>query len=498
MKFSNPVIPGFHPDPSVCRVGLDFYLVTSSFEYFPGVPIFHSRNLVNWKQIGHCLTRKSQLPLADAAISGGIYAPTIRYHAGRFYMVTTNVSNGGNFYVWSVDPAGEWSDPIWVDQGGIDPDLFWDDDGSVFFTSTSIIQRKIDIETGKLLMEPTSLWSGCGGHYPEAPHLYKIEGRYYLIIAEGGTEYGHCVTIARSTSPQGPWESCPHNPILTHRSKNDLPIQATGHADMIQDSNGNWWLVCLGIRPKGYHPCHFLGRETFLTPVQWVDGWPIVGNDGQIALEMEGFDGLPSVEKQTYSTHDDFEDERLPLHWNFLGNPVEGAWSLADSQLVLRCAASNLDVMNGQSWVGRRQQHFNFRASARLVFTPKAEFEEAGITVFQNVAHHYAVGLVRQAQDCRLVVRRTIGTLTAEVASITVPEGAVTLVIEGNETEYSLGYAPDDSTPVFLAKGETRYLSTEVGGRFTGVFLAMYATAHGHSSDNTAAFDWFNYDVPGE
>ena len=211
MKYQNPVIPGYNPDPSICRVGEDYYLATSSFEYFPGVPSYHSRDLVNWEQIGYALSRKSQLPLDNCKPSGGIYAPTLRYHDGRFYMVTTNVSNMGNFYVWTEDPAGEWSEPIPVAQGGIDPSLFFDDDGKVYFTSNQSIDNQfcittsqIDIKTGRLLTKPRKVWGGTGGRNPEAPHLYKIDGKYYLMIAEGGTELGHMETIARSDSPYGP------------------------------------------------------------------------------------------------------------------------------------------------------------------------------------------------------------------------------------------------------------------------------------------------------
>jgi xylan 1,4-beta-xylosidase len=206
MPYANPIIPGFYPDPSVCRVGDDYYLVTSSFEYFPGVPVFHSRDLLHWRQIGHCLTRDSQLPLLSVRSSGGIYAPTIRHHNGRFYMVTTNVNGGGNFYVFTDDPAGEWSEPVFVEQGGIDPSLFFDDDGTVYFTSTGdngIYQSILNIQTGKRLSEIRHLWTGTGGRYPEAPHLYRINGRYYLMMAEGGTEYGHMETIARGDSPWG-------------------------------------------------------------------------------------------------------------------------------------------------------------------------------------------------------------------------------------------------------------------------------------------------------
>jgi xylan 1,4-beta-xylosidase len=297
MQYNNPVIPGFYPDPSICWVGDDYYLVTSSFEYFPGVPIFHSKDLVNWRQIGHCLTTERQLPLAKAWSSGGIYAPTIRHHDGSFYMITTNVSGVGNFFVRSEQPVGPWSDPIPVAQSGIDPSLFFDDDGRVYFQSArngdegnGIYQCEIDISTGSMLTESRLIWKGTGGAHPEAPHLYKINGYYYLIIAEGGTEYGHMVTIARSSDPYGPYEPCPNNPILSHRSLSSS-IHATGHADLVQAHDGSWWAVFLGIRPVSYPFGHHLGRETFLAPVTWSsDGWPVIGHGGRgLWYLFEGF-----------------------------------------------------------------------------------------------------------------------------------------------------------------------------------------------------------------
>ena len=249
MKFQNPILPGFYPDPSICRVGEDYYLVTSSFEYFPGVPVFHSRDLVNWRQIGHCLTRKSQLDLDAAKSSGGIYAPTIRHHAGRFYMVTTDTTGRGNILVSADDPAGPWSEPISIRQGGIDPSLFFDASGKVYFSSNclhgnrrGLQQSEIDIEMGELLSASKFLWEGTGGKYPEAPHLYLKDGWYYLLIAEGGTEFGHMITVARSRAAFGPFEPCPQNPILSHRSTSHS-IQSTGHGDMIQDHLGGWWMV---------------------------------------------------------------------------------------------------------------------------------------------------------------------------------------------------------------------------------------------------------------
>src|SRR5262245_26506144 len=285
--YRNPVLPGFYPDPSVARVGEWFYLVNSSFEFFPGVPIHRSRDLVHWEPLGYVLTRDSQLPLATAEPSRGIFAPTIRYHAGTYYMITTNVSHGGSFFVTAKDPAGPWSEPVSIAApGGIDPSLFFDDDGKVYLTSTGsapgIYEAQIDVASGKLLTPQRIVWKGTGGRYPEGPHIYKVRGRYYLMISEGGTEYGHMVTIARASSPGGPFEPCPRNPILTHRDTQlNQPIQGTGHADLVEDGAGNWWMVFLAFRPQGGFYWQHLGRETFLAPVRWdAQGWPVV-NDGK-------------------------------------------------------------------------------------------------------------------------------------------------------------------------------------------------------------------------
>lgn len=495
MKIQNPVIPGFHPDPSVCCVGEDYYLVTSTFEYFPGVPVFHSRDLVHWRQIGHCLTRESQLPLQGARSSGGIYAPTIRYHDGTFYMVTTNVTGGGHFYVHSHDPSGEWSEPIWVEGVEIDPSLFFDDDGKVYFTYKArgtIFQYEIDVETGQALTEKRPLWPGTGGQHPEGPHLYKIDGRYYLMLAEGGTSYGHMETIARGETPWGPFESCPHNPILTHRST-DSPIQATGHADLIQAHDGSWWAVFLGIRPIRSH--HHLGRETFLAPVSWTDdGWPIVGQDGMISLEMEA-QTLPPHPWEKESTRDDFDEPNLRLCWNFLRNPHPEDWSLADRPgwLRLNGSAVTLDDVDSPAWIGRRQRHFDCRAATRLEFDPQNDGEEAGLTAFMNERHHYEIAVTRLEGERCVVVRRRIGSLSAIVAREKIGAGPVTLEIEAEREMYTFPYAPEGREPRPLAHGETRYLSSEVARGFTGVYFAMYTTGNGRVSATPALFDWFEY-----
>ena len=257
MKYQNPIISGYNPDPSICRVGDDFYLVNSTFEFYPGVPVYHSKNLVNWELINYCLKDKERLYLDGARSSGGIYAPMLCYHEGEFFMTTTNVSHKGHLIVHTSDIYGEWSKPVWIDQGGIDPTLLFDGE-DVYFASTSrdkegrdgIFMCKIDPYTGEKLSESVCISHGCGGICPEGPHIYKLNGKYYLLLAEGGTEYGHMVTMQRADSPFGPYEPCPHNPILSHKDNPDGSIACTGHADLEVDQNGNWWLVCLGIRPS--------------------------------------------------------------------------------------------------------------------------------------------------------------------------------------------------------------------------------------------------------
>ncbi len=357
------MLPGFHPDPSVARVGQWFYLVNSSFAFFPGVPLYRSRDLVHWEPLGYVLARDSQLPLATAESWSGIWAPTIRYHAGTFYVITTNMSHGGTFFVTAKNPGGPWSDPVWIHGlDGIDPSLFFDDDGNVYVTSTGappgIYAAQIAIESGQLLTSPRLVWAGTGGRYPEGPHIYKIAGRYYLMISEGGTEYGHMVTIARASSPWGPFEPCPRNPILTHRdSTNDQPIQGTGHADLVQDGDGNWWMLLLGFRPQG-GSWHHLGRETFLAPLHWdPQGWPVVNDGRPIALDMQ-VRGLPANPTPTVATsaRDDF-DAPLGPAWNFLRNPVRESYSISERPgwLTLHGTSVSLgsdkDAYRRPSWV---------------------------------------------------------------------------------------------------------------------------------------------------
>ncbi|GCE12274.1 glycoside hydrolase family 43 protein [Tengunoibacter tsumagoiensis] len=502
MHYNNPIIPGFHPDPSICRVGDDYFLVNSSFEYFPGVPLFHSRDLIHWEQIGHCLTRTSQLDLRKAWKCNGIFAPTIRYHQGTFYMITTNVSSQGNFFVTTQDPYGEWSDPIWFQHRGIDPSLYFDDDGTVYMTgshneagfgATGILQCQLDITTGQCLTEPRIIWQGTGGKGPEGPHLFKKDGLYYLLIAEGGTEYGHMVTIARSTSPWGPFESCPHNPILSHRSLDDA-IQITGHGDFVEDQQGNWWMVCLAVRPNGYPPCHHLGRETFLTPITWTnDGWPII-TGGRLKLVTEA-PCLPSQLVPIFPARDDFDQPQLRPYWNFLRNPDMTRYSLSERPgwLQLRGSSSSIAGKGAVTWLGRRQEHFICRITTLLDFEPQIDGEEAGLIVRMDAQHHYEIAVTRLEGEQRIIARRTIGTLSAIVANVAFPAGPIQLGIDATHDLYTLTFTAVDQVEQILARGETRYLSTEVAGGFTGVYFAIYASGNGQECQTPAYFDWFDY-----
>ncbi len=506
--YENPILPGFYPDPSICRVGDDYYLVNSSFEYFPGVPIWHSNDMVHWEQIGNVLNRPSQLPLFNCKPSNGIYAPTIRYHKGVFYMVVTLVNENKayqNFYVTTTNPSGPWSEPIKVDQSGIDPSLFWDDDGKVYFQSNratkssdprAIYQSEIDLNTGKRLSEIKNLWNGSGGSYVEGPHLYKKDGYYYLLTAEGGTSYGHTVAIGRSKSVWGPFESCPHNPILTNRMSYSK-LQGTGHADIVQAKDGSWWMVHLAFRPA-VDGIHFIGRETCLTPIEWKTGeWPIVNANGQSDILITKTppnlkSELPKPFSQLIST--DF-DQPIGFEWLYLRNPVPSNYSLNERSgyLRLKGAAASLYDLDSPTMIARRQQHFNFQASTKMDFNPKQINEEAGLTIMMDNRFHYDL-YISQVNGKRVVnLRYTLDAINQVMRQIPLPDGAIDLMVHGDKKMYSFYYKTSNGTPMEIGKLNTRFLGTEVSGGYNGVIIGLYATGNGISASVNADFDWFKY-----
>ncbi|MFK8908130.1 glycoside hydrolase family 43 protein [Streptomyces sp. YS-3] len=487
---TNPVIPGFHPDPSICRVGDDYYLVCSSFEYFPGVPVFHSRDLVHWTQIGNVLDRPGQLRLPPGTpSSGGIYAPTLRHHDGRFWLIVTNVARGeGNLLFSATDPAGPWSEPVRLPGvPGIDPDLAWDEDGVCWCTVAGVSQVRLDPLTGET-SAPRRLWSGTPGALaPEAPHLYRIGAYWYLLIAEGGTERGHGVSIARGPTPSGPFEPCPANPILTHRGT-DHPIQNTGHADLVRAPDGSWRMVLLGVRPRGGTPgWHVLGRETFLVPVEWVDGWPVVG-DLSPDLPVPPWPLRPGPEEPV---RDDFDDAGLQPRWISLRERPEDRCTTKERPgwLTLRAAGSSLDD-NDAVFVGRRQQHLTCRT--RALIDPSEG--RGGLAVRLDERHHYEI----EAAAGEVTVFARIGPLRAEVACRPAAAGPLVLGVDvapqppqdarTGPDVLSFGVVEPDGTLSVLTTLEGRYLSTEVAGGFTGRVIGMYASA------GTVHFDWFDYE----
>ncbi len=503
MIYKNPVIPGFYPDPSVCRVGEDYYLVNSTFEYFPGVPIWHSRDLVNWRQIGHVLNRRSQLDLTDCPCSDGIYAPTLRHHDGLFYMITTLVKSGVylNFYVTAPDPAGPWSDPVWYDQNGIDPSLFFDDDGKIYFQSNrgmtfamerAIYQSEIDVKTGQRLTEPEIIWGGSGGSYVEGPHVYKRDGWYYLLTAEGGTSYGHMVAISRSRNIWGPYESCPHNPILSNRHAYEQ-IHGTGHADLVEASDGSWWMVHLAFR-KTVGDIHTLGRETCLAPVEWIEGWPVVNRTGNNSAVVD-VRTLPSHPWPEPPARDDFDADTLGMQWVYLRNPEIRNYSLSERKGYLRLRGSEKSLFDSASptLVARRQQHFDFTATTSLEFDPRNPNEEAGLTLLMTNEHHYDFFITHCRGQRVLVVKYSLELIQQTAAEIPIASGAVQLRITGTKELYHFSFAQGDEDFREAATVNTRYLGTEVTSGYNGVVIGLYSTGHKQPSTSPADFDWFEY-----
>lgn len=504
MQYQNPILPGFHPDPSICRVGDDFYLVTSSFEYFPGLPIYHSRDLVHWEQIGHCLTRDSQVHLVTGAPNClNIYAPTIRYHDGLFYVIVTNVTgdNHGNFIITAKDPAGEWSDPIALPFPGIDPSLFFDEDGKVYYLGTDggIYLSEMDITTGAAIGETHRLWQGTANN-PEGPHLYKIDGMYYLLLAQGGTELCHMAVLARSESILGPYEPCPHNPILTNIGQS-LPIKAAGHADLVEDADGNWWAVCLGIRPLAYPFRHNLGRETMLVPAKWENGWLYAGENGAVLPEFTVAHAPKAWAASGYvpgsAVTDEFQGETLHPMWNLIYNPVPGMVQCIGNGLELHGNGVSLWEDAPKAWLGRRQEHFCCTAETELAFVPGQEGEEAGLTVYMNPGHHYEIArTMRDGVDC-IILRRRIGALCAVEKAVPCHGGTVTLRLSCDRYWYRFAFAEDGGAMQEIGAGETQYLTTEAGGCFTGNYIALYASGNGTDMTAPAKFRRFSY-VPTE
>lgn len=551
----NPIKSGFYPDPSICRVGESFYLVNSSFAYFPGVPIFRSKDLAHWEQIGNILDRESQLPLEGCGHSAGIYAPTIRYYDGTFYMITTNVSGGGNFIVTAERPEGPWSEPYYLgdEAPGIDPSLFFDEDGTCYYCGTrpnpegvryngdwEIWVQKLDLQTMKLVGESKKIWKGAMKDviWPEGPHLYKRNDWYYVMHAEGGTGPDHCVAIARSKSITGPYEGYPSNPVVTHRHLGAAyPIRYVGHGDLVevpweltasgkqqkatgekaedQPQESKWYMVMLASRPcEGYTN---MGRETFLAEVVWENDWPVV-NPGigkltdTVNIDMEPV--LLEPEPVTYH----FNGGQLPYAFLHLRNPKENLYSLREREgyLRLHLQPETLKELGSPAYVCLRQCHFNFVSSAMFEFQPQNENEVAGIALMQSNQFHLRVEIGDFENNGSLSVK-AVFAYTQPIEGEINGNDRILPIEERIEAVKGLGQKSEirriflklvcrgQKAWIYAAINEEKYslvvgelpiweLSTEVAGGFVGNTVGMYASANGVESANHADFGWFSYE----
>lgn len=510
-EYRNPILQGFYPDPSITRAGDDYYLVTSTFAWFPGIPIFHSRDLVNWTQIGNAIDRPDQLDFGKLGLSRGVFAPAIEHRDGVFYILNTCVDCGGNFLVTATDPKGPWSDPVWLPEivGGIDPSLFFDADGSAWILNNgppvgeprydghrAIWIQRFDPKAKKMVGPRTVLIDGgidpaAKPIWIEGPHIFRKDGFYYLTAAEGGTAEGHSQVILRSRSVTGPYEIGPSNPILTQR---DLPrgranpITSAGHADFVQTRAGEWWASFLAVRP--YTGDYYnTGRETFLLPVTWRDGWPVITEPGQTIpwvhkrprLRVQAAPAVPT--NGPLAVREEFDRRELPPAWMQMRNPRERWHSLSGGRLRLKARPVGLGDFANPSLLARRQQHMNATATTRVSFEPRREADEAGLVALQNDEYYYflAVGSENGRRVVRLKRRAGSGDPAGGkiVASAPLPpSGAVSLRITARAGEYDFAYAGRDGRWLVLRSGEDgTILSTKTAGGFVGAVFGLHAYA---------------------
>ena len=522
----NPIMPGFYPDPSICAVDGDYYLINSTCAYFPGLPILHSRDLVHWEQIGNAMHRQEQLPLQNAGHSAGLFAPTMRYYNGTYYVICTNVSHGGNYIVTAKNPAGPWSNPYYLEGAdGIDPSLFFDDDGKCYYIGTHpnpagysyngdyyIWIQEVDIENMKLVGEVHNVWNGAMKKvpWPEGPHIYKKDGYYYIMHAEGGTGPEHAVSVCRSKNVFGPYENNYCNPILTHRHLGQkYPIKYVGHADMIRTPAGEWFMVMLAVRPlEGYTT---MGRETFLAKVTWENDWPVV-NPGVGILTDEVEINLPEWNPAEDTTFDTSANcvpgssrtytfagmKKLGDEFLMLRNPGDDMYQLDEEGLKLSLRSLTLKDVDSPSYLCVRQQHHNFKAAASFDTTKLEDGQAAGIALLQSNEYHVRAQvkktgekLVAEVIVCKKLVDEVAGSVELEADKYACPE----LIIKVSGLSIAVEITGQDETAFLADDVDVRTLSTEVAGGFVGCTVGMYAVADTDSRDRSVCFKTFTYEA---
>lgn len=527
-SFTNPILSGFYPDPSICKAGDDYYLINSTFAFYPGLPVFHSKDLLNWQLVSYVLNRPEQLPLEGTHVSGGLFAPAITYHKGMFYVVCTNVNGVGNFVVTTTDPKGPWSNPVKLPEvNGIDPSIFFDEDDKAYIVFNSIPPENISKHDGhrtiriygfdaanmKITGEEKIIVNGGTDMakkpvWIEGPHLIKKDGWYYLICAEGGTGYNHSEVVFRSKDVYGPYVSYEKNPILTqrHLDKSRVnPITTTGHADFVQDNKGNWWAVFLGCRP--YEGDYYnTGRETFMAPVKWENGWPQVELGGEEVKYQYPIQATLNKNREAFNGNlyfkDEFDAASLNLRYAFLRVPKDNWYSVTEKPgaLSIRLKPETISGRSNPSFIGFRQSHLGGFVAVSMDFTAAAENEQAGLLLFQNENHYYWLcKTIRNNKPVLLLLKgpgnKNRDKNAEEIAMQELPaqaKGSLLLKIEAKGSQYAFWYALKKNKWKLLKDGvDGKFVSTKDAGGFVGCMYAMYASSNGKASENKALFNWF-------
>ncbi len=504
--YRNPIIPGFHPDPSIVRVGRDYYLVNSTFAYYPGLPIFHSRNLVDWQQLGNAVDRPDMVDFTGLGVSRGLFAPTLRFHDGLYYLINTCIDCGFNYLITAKNPAGPWSKPVFLPSiDGIDPDLFFDSDGRAWIANNgppigppqydghrAIWIQEYDPAARKMIGARQLIINGGVDFsqkpiWTEGPHIFKHNGWYYLIAAEGGTAGNHSETVFRSKAVTGPYVPGPRNPILTQRdldSARAFPVYATGHADFVQTPAGHWWAVFLGTRPYENN-LSSMGRETFLLPVTWVDGWPQILPPRTLVDQSPARPNLPASKSGTTWSHwrDEFDRRRLAPDWVMLRTPNAAPWVDMTSHpgsLTLKAQATGLAGTGNPSFLAKRQRHARATIETELSYTPGKPGDCAGLAIFSDAAHHYFFGVMHGPDGPQLVVTKRDGQSDpasgTRVAAMPFGGHLVRLRLTTREGEVDFSYAlPGGAWRPLLAHADARMLASERSNQFTGVVIGAFA-----------------------
>lgn len=506
-QYLNPILPGYYPDPSILRVGEDYYLVNSSFTHFPGLPVWHSTDLVHWTQIGNAVDRPSQADFGKLEVSRGLFAPAINYHDGTYYIINTCVDcvpdDRENFLITATNPAGPWSEPVVLGFEGIDPSIYFEKnkayivnngppEGTPLYNGhRAIWMQEYDIATQKMVGPRKVLVNGGSDIkkepiWVEGPHLYHIKGWYYLMCAEGGTAEQHSEVIFRSRKLWGPYVSYKGNPILTQRDLDpgrEFPITSTGHADMVETQNGQWYAVFLGTRPYA-DDLYNTGRETFMLPVTWKHGWPIILKKGKPVPYAVKRPNLPQeAGPQPHAGNFGYDikfDKPLDFGWVMIRTPQEKWYGVEGGELGVKAQPVAIGSDGNPSFIARRQQHMDATVTTAMRFAPKIDGERAGLVAFQSSNAFYFLGVVRQNGTDSVCVTRRAGQSEPDQGTVLTcapaPDGDIRLriAVRGGKIDFYTATGHGEWSTL-LKDADATILSTKKAGGFVGTVIGPYA-----------------------